>query len=87
MFIIMIVIIKLIGIFVFAWFFPSLNFKRLNDLSDVEFVGGITKINFASSMTTVRWLLTLRFFKTSAVVRTEMMSNSLQYSESVSSFT
>ena len=64
-----------------------IRFKRLYNLSDVEFIAGITKINFASLMTPVRWLLILRFFKISAIVRTEMMSSPLQYSEIVSSCT
>ena len=65
------------------------NFKRLNYLSDVEFVTCIAKINFSSLMTSAKWLLTIRSYKTSAspIGRTEMISNSLQYSESVSSCT
>ena len=46
-----------------------------------------TKINFANLMTSSKWFLALRFFKTSAIVRTKMMSYSFQYSKNISNCT
>ena len=65
-----------------------ISFNKLNVLSDVELVAGITIINLANLYTSQRWFLTSRFLNTSVTVQTYPVSTiSLQYSDSVSSCT
>ena len=65
-----------------------ISFNKLNVLSDVELVDGITMINLASLYTSQRWFLTSRFLNSSVTVQTDPVSTiSLQYSDSVSNCT